>query len=326
MQEYLKLLKKNILLIVIAFIILIVIFIFSIKIGEGNYSFLSIIDAFFNKNDEYFIIYEIRIPRSLAAVTVGASLGIAGLVMQYILKNPLASPFTLGISHGALFGASLSIVLFNSSSLIVFAFSGALVVTLMILFLSRLRGFTPAVLILSGVAISALFGSGSMFLQYFADDIELSNIISWSFGDLSKAEYGNVLIVGAVLTVCLIYFYLKKWDFNALDIVESENVGVNVKKLRITSLMLATVLSAVSVAYFGIIGFIGLIAPHFARLISGDFRFLLPLSAIIGGGLLLLSDIASRVLLDPIELPVGILTSFIGAPLFLVLLIKIYRK
>lgn len=326
MQEYLKLLKKNILLIVIAFIILIVIFIFSIKIGEGNYSFLSIIDAFFNKNDEYFIIYEIRIPRSLAAVTVGASLGIAGLVMQYILKNPLASPFTLGISHGALFGASLSIVLFNSSSLVVFAFSGALVVTLMILFLSRLRGFTPAVLILSGVAISALFGSGSMFLQYFADDIELSNIISWSFGDLSKAEYGNVLIVGAVLTVCLIYFYLKKWDFNALDIVESENVGVNVKKLRITSLMLATVLSAVSVAYFGIIGFIGLIAPHFARLISGDFRFLLPLSAIIGGGLLLLSDIASRVLLDPIELPVGILTSFIGAPLFLVLLIKIYRK
>jgi len=326
LQEYLKLLKKNILLIVIAFIILIVIFIFSIKIGEGNYSFLSIIDAFFNKNDEYFIIYEIRIPRSLAAVTVGASLGIAGLVMQYILKNPLASPFTLGISHGALFGASLSIVLFNSSSLVVFAFSGALVVTLMILFLSRLRGFTPAVLILSGVAISALFGSGSMFLQYFADDIELSNIISWSFGDLSKAEYGNVLIVGAVLTVCLIYFYLKKWDFNALDIVESENVGVNVKKLRITSLMLATVLSAVSVAYFGIIGFIGLIAPHFARLISGDFRFLLPLSAIIGGGLLLLSDIASRVLLDPIELPVGILTSFIGAPLFLVLLIKIYRK
>lgn len=326
MQEYLKLLKKNILLIVIAFIILIVIFIFSIKIGEGNYSFLSIIDAFFNKNDEYFIIYEIRIPRSLAAVTVGASLGIVGLVMQYILKNPLASPFTLGISHGALFGASLSIVLFNSSSLVVFAFSGALVVTLMILFLSRLRGFTPAVLILSGVAISALFGSGSMFLQYFADDIELSNIISWSFGDLSKAEFDNVMIVGAVLTVCLIYFYLKKWDFNALDIVESENVGVNVKKLRITSLMLATVLSAVSVAYFGIIGFIGLIAPHFARLISGDFRFLLPLSAIIGGGLLLLSDIASRVLLDPIELPVGILTSFIGAPLFLVLLIKIYRK
>jgi len=326
LQEYLKLLKKNILLIVIAFIILIVIFIFSIKIGEGNYSFLSIIDAFFNKNDEYFIIYEIRIPRSLAAVTVGASLGIVGLVMQYILKNPLASPFTLGISHGALFGASLSIVLFNSSSLVVFAFSGALVVTLMILFLSRLRGFTPAVLILSGVAISALFGSGSMFLQYFADDIELSNIISWSFGDLSKAEFDNVMIVGAVLTVCLIYFYLKKWDFNALDIVESENVGVNVKKLRITSLMLATVLSAVSVAYFGIIGFIGLIAPHFARLISGDFRFLLPLSAIIGGGLLLLSDIASRVLLDPIELPVGILTSFIGAPLFLVLLIKIYRK
>ena len=326
MEEYVKRLKKNIILVIGLIFILFLLFLFSVKTGDMNYSLAQIIHSFYVKNNDFFIIYEIRIPRSLAAVAVGASLGIAGLVMQYILKNPLASPFTLGISHGALFGASLSIVLFNSSNLVVFAFLGALSVTLMILFLSRLRGFTPAVLILSGVAISALFGSGSMFLQYFADDIELSNIISWSFGDLSKAEYTNILIVSAVFIICFIYFYLKKWDFNALDIVESENVGVNVKKLRIIALLLATMLSAVSVAYFGIIGFIGLIAPHFARLISGDFRFLLPFSAIIGGGLLLLSDIGSRMLLNPIELPVGILTSFIGAPLFLVLLIKIYRK
>ena len=326
MQDYIKLLQKNIFLTLFAFIVLIVIFILSVKTGEGNYTFFSIIDAFFNKNDEYFIIYEIRIPRSLAAVFVGASLGVAGLVMQYILKNPLASPFTLGISHGALFGASLSIVFFNSLYLALFAFIGANVVTFMILTLSRLRGFTPEVLILSGVAISALFGSGSMFLQYFADDLELSNIINWSFGDLSKAEYFSIGVLFTVFILAFIYFYIKKWDFNALDIVESENVGVNVRRLRLVSLLIATLLSAVSVAYFGIIGFIGLIAPHFARLLSGDFRFLLPLSAIIGAGLLLLSDIASRILLSPVELPVGILTSFIGAPLFLILLIKIYRK
>jgi len=326
LQDYIKLLQKNIFLTLFAFIVLIVIFILSVKTGEGNYTFSSIIDAFFNKNDEYFIIYEIRIPRSLAAVFVGASLGVAGLVMQYILKNPLASPFTLGISHGALFGASLSIVFFNSLYLALFAFIGANVVTFMILTLSRLRGFTPEVLILSGVAISALFGSGSMFLQYFADDLELSNIINWSFGDLSKAEYFSIGVLFTVFILAFIYFYIKKWDFNALDIVESENVGVNVRRLRLVSLLIATLLSAVSVAYFGIIGFIGLIAPHFARLLSGDFRFLLPLSAIIGAGLLLLSDIASRILLSPVELPVGILTSFIGAPLFLILLIKIYRK
>jgi len=326
LQEYIKLLQKNIFLTLFAFIVLMVIFIFSVKIGECNVTVKSIIDAFFNKNDEYFIIYEIRIPRSLAAMFVGASLGVAGLVMQYILKNPLASPFTLGISHGALFGASLSIVFFNSLYLALFAFIGANVVTFMILFLSRLRGFTPEVLILSGVAISALFGSGSMFLQYFADDLELSNIINWSFGDLSKAEYFSIGVLFTVFTLGFIYFYIKKWDFNALDIVESENVGVNVRRLRLISLLIATLLSAVSVAYFGIIGFIGLIAPHFARLLSGDFRFLLPLSAIIGAGLLLLSDIASRILLSPVELPVGILTSFIGAPLFLILLIKIYRK
>ena len=157
----------------------------SICIGQTQLSLREI----FNFTNPSIIIFDIRIPRSLAAVLVGASLGIAGLVMQYILKNPLASPFTLGISHGALFGASLSIVIFNSNNVTLFSFLGANIVMLMILFLSRLRGFTPEVLILSGVAISALFGSGSMFLQYFADDLELSNIINWSFGDLSKATY-----------------------------------------------------------------------------------------------------------------------------------------
>ena len=326
MQEYLKLLRKNILLILAAFIVLTVIFLFSIKIGDGNYTVSSIINAFYAKNSEYFIIYEIRIPRSMAAVLVGAALGVSGLVLQYVLKNPLASPFTLGISHGALFGASVSIVFYNALYLPFFAFAGANLVTFIILVLSRLRGFTPAVLILSGVAVSALFGSGSMFLQYFADDLQLSNIINWSFGDLSKAEYFSIGVLGCVFTIGFIYFYMKKWDFNALDIIESENVGVNVRRLRLISLLIATLLSAVSVAYFGIIGFIGLIAPHFARLVSGDFRFLLPLSAVTGAGLLLVSDMLSRVLLFPIELPVGILTSFIGAPLFLMLLIKIYRK
>jgi iron complex transport system permease protein len=326
LQEYLKILNRNIFFVFAAFIILCLLFFLSVKTGQESYSLKSIINAFYAKNSEYFIIYEIRIPRSLAAVLVGASLGVSGLVLQYVLKNPLASPFTLGISHGALFGASVSIVFYHALYLPFFAFAGANFVTFIILALSRLRGFTPAVLILSGVAISALFGSGSMFLQYFADDLELSNIINWSFGDLSRAQYISVLVLTAVFIFSFIYFYFKKWDFNALDIVESENVGVNVKKLTIISLLIATFLSAVSVAYFGIIGFIGLIAPHFARLVSGDFRFLLPLSAVTGAGLLLVSDMLSRVLLFPIELPVGILTSFIGAPLFLILLIKLYRK
>ncbi len=308
------------------FFMLVVLIFISIKTGQVNYSLESIVNAFYTKNSDYFVIYEIRLPRSIAAVLVGAALGIAGLGMQYILKNPLASPFTLGISHGALFGASCSIVFLHSLYLPLFAFLGANIVTFMILFLSRLRGFSAEVLILSGVAISALFGSGSMFLQYFADDLELSNIINWSFGDLSKAEISNVSILFFVFIVGFSYFYFRRWDFNALDISESENVGVNVRKLTLFTLIIATLLSAISVAYFGIIGFIGLIAAHFARLISGDFRFLLPLSAIIGGGLLLLSDMLSRVLLFPIELPVGILTSFIGAPLFLVLLVRIYKN
>ena len=326
MREYFLFLRKKYLLVFFFFLLLIAAFVVSVKIGDTTYSFKEMINAFKLKNTNFYIIYEIRIPRSLAAVAVGASLGIAGLAIQFVLKNLLASPFTLGISHGALFGASLSIVLFHSSNLQLFAFLGANAVTFLILVLSRLRGFSPEVLVLSGVAISALFGSGSMFLQYFANDLQLSDIINWSFGDLSKAVYSNIAVVFVVFLVSFFYFFLKRWDFNALNIAEAQNVGVNVKVLSVVSLVLASVLTSVSVSYFGIIGFIGLIAPHFARLISGDFRILLPLSAVFGALLLLVSDTISRIVLYPIELPVGILTAFVGAPLFLILLIKLYRR
>jgi len=323
LKNYLSLIRRNIFYIFLLLVLLLVFFILSIQVGDKFYSFKEMLNL--TKSD-FYIIYEIRVPRSLAAIFVGASLAIAALVMQYILKNPLASPFTLGISHGALFGASVSIMFFNSLYLEGFAFLGANVVTFLILALSKLRGFSATILILSGVAISALFGSLSMFLQYFSDDLELSAIINWSFGDLSRSEYNKVLVVAIIFIISFIIFYKKRWDFNSFDIVESENVGVDIKKITILSLLLATLLSSISVSYFGVIAFIGLIAPHFARLISGDFRFLLPLSALIGALLLLVSDFISRIILYPIEIPVGILTSFIGAPLFLALLIKIYRK
>jgi iron complex transport system permease protein len=294
--------------------------------GNEFYTLRELIKAFYHKNANFYIIYEIRFPRELAAVLAGASLGVSGLVMQYVLRNFLASPFTLGISHGALFGVSVSIMFFNAVFLPGFAFLGAFFVMFFILILSRFKGFSPEVLVLSGVGISALFGSGSMFLQYFANDLQLSDIINWSFGDLSKATYYEIIVLFLVFIISYIFLHIKRWDFNALEIKESVNVGVNVKFLSVVSLILAALLSALSVSYFGIIGFVGLIAPHFARLKSGDFRVLLPLSAIIGALLLLISDLISRIVLYPVELPVGIITSFIGAPVFLFLLIKLYGK
>jgi iron complex transport system permease protein len=269
-----------------------------------------------------FVIYHIRLPRVLASIVVGAMLGVSGAVMQGVLKNYLASPFTLGISHGALFGVSVSLVLLDGKFLFLSAFLGGMGVILLIFVLS-LKIFSKESVILCGIAISSVFASLSMFLQYFANDIQLSHIINWSFGDLSKANYESIKICAAVLVGGLLYFYIKRWDFNALEIEESENVGVSVKKLSIISLFLATLLSTLSVSYFGIIGFIGLIAPHFARLIlGGSYEYLFFMSAILGAFLLMISDFIARVIIYPIEIPVGIVTAFLGGIVFLYLVVR----
>jgi len=306
LREFLKYKKRKKTIVFIFFIILVVLSIFFV----------------YYKADNEFIILNIRLPRVLAGIVVGAMLGVSGAIMQGVLKNQLASPFTLGISHGALFGVSLSLVIMDGRFLFESAFLGAFLVIIFI-FLLSLRVFSKETLILCGVAISALFSSGSMFLQYFASDVELSNIINWSFGDLSKANYFSVEFSFAILLFSLVYLYTKRWDFNAFEIVESENIGINVKSISIISLIIATLLSALSVSYFGIIGFIGLIAPHFARLvIGGSYECLFCMSAVIGAILLTVSDFLARVILYPIEIPVGIITSFIGAPIFLYLLLR----
>jgi len=285
--------------------------------------FLLVMISFFifYKADEY-VVFNIRLPRVLAGVLVGAMLGISGAVMQGVLKNKLASPFTLGISHGALFGVSVSIVLLGGAYMFLSSFLGGLLVIILI-FAFSLRIFSKETLILCGIALSAIFTSFSMFLQYFANEVELSHIINWSFGDLSKATYESVKVCFIFFVISIIYFYIKRWDFNALEIEESENVGIDVKNLSIISLFFATLLSSLSVSYFGIIGFVGLIAPHFARLIiGGNFEYLLFMSAILGALLLSISDFLARTVFYPIEIPVGIITSFLGGVVFLYLLIR----
>ncbi len=305
MRDYLKYRRNKKILSIVFLLILIIVMLFFV----------------FYKADE-FVVYNIRLPRVLAAAVVGAMLGLSGAVMQGILKNRLASPFTLGISHGALFGVSVSLVLLGGAYMFLSAFLGGIFVIVLI-FLFSLRIFSKETLILCGIAISAIFASFSMFLQYFANEVELSHIINWSFGDLSKATFESVKVCFLVLAVSMAYFYVKRWDFNALEIEESENLGVDVKKLSVISLFLATLLSTLSVSYFGIIGFIGLIAPHFARLIvGGSYENLFFLSAVLGAMLLSVSDFLARNVLYPVEIPVGIITSFLGGVVFLYLLLR----
>lgn len=287
------------------------------------------------------IIWNIRLPRLLAAIAAGAGLSISGTAMQSILKNPLGSPFTLGLSHAAAFGAALSVMLLNTGQMhssvadavsitnpwmtSAFAFLFCMGATLVILFLSHLRNSKPEVIVLSGVALGSLFTAATMFLQYFADDVQLSAMVFWTFGDLSRASWQELWCILGVLFVSGIFFYCNRWNYNALSAGDetAQSLGVAVQRVRITGLVTAALLTSVIISFLGVIGFVGLICPHIARRITGnDHRYLLPLSALTGSLLLVAADLAGTTVMAPHTLPVAILTSFIGAPVFFYLLIK----
>jgi iron complex transport system permease protein len=287
------------------------------------------------------VVWNIRLPRTIAALLAGAGLGMAGAVMQNILKNPLASPFTIGVSQGAAFGAAFAIIILGAGEthragteqvtitsphlVVVSAFAGSLLAVAFILILASLKNVAPEAVILAGVALSAFFGAGTMLLQYFGDNIQVAATVFWTFGDLGKAGWlQNGIILVAVL-LSTIFFIINRWNCNALawgdDVARS--LGVRVRRLRIGAMVFAALTVAVITSFLGIIGFIGLMAPHLMRLLLGnDYRYLIPTSAVFGALLLLVSDIIARTIMAPVILPVGIITSFAGAPLFLYLLVS----
>jgi len=291
-----------------------------------------------------YVIWNIRLPRTLGAMAAGASLGVAGVVMQNILRNPLASPFTIGVSQGAAFGAAFAIIVLgageahragnagvtvSSPQLIVLsAFGGSLLSVIAILLLSSLKNVSTESVILAGVALSAFFGAATMLLQYFADDMQMAASVFWTFGDLGKAGWLETAVISLFLLITSAYFILGSWNFNALawgDEVAA-SLGVRVKALRVGAMVCSALVVAVSTSFLGIIGFVGLMAPHLMRLLVGnDHRFLVPASALAGALLLLAADIIARTIMAPVVLPVGIITSFIGAPLFLFLLVRGHR-
>lgn len=292
------------------------------------------------------VIWEIRLPRIASAVIAGCGLALTGTVFQCLLKNPLASASTLGISHGAAFGASFAIVIlgaggFQSSalrtavagqwnlpgiySITLFAFLGALSATLAILALARIRKMTAEAVILAGVAFSALFTSGTILLQYFAADVEIAAVVFWTFGDVARATWRDIGLMGIATAVALGYFMARSWDLNALTAGEeaAKGLGVNVERFRRHGMLGAAFVAALITCFQGVIAFIGLLAPHIARRLAGsDHRLLTPLSCLVGALLLLGADTLGRVIVGSGALPVGVITSFMGAPLFLFLLLR----
>lgn len=319
---------------------------FSLQAGSADLSFRDIFSALMGNGTEKTaaVIWNIRMPRIAAAAVGGFGLAIAGCVMQCILKNPLASSSTLGVSQGAAFGASFAIICLGAGtqggtmeSLIIqnpylvsiCAFVSSMLSTLMILSLSRLRKVSAESLVLCGVALSSMFSGATTLLQYFADDVKLTAVVFWTFGDLGRASWKEIGIMSAVVFLSLLYFYWNRWNYNALQNGEytAKGLGVRVDSVRIVGMFLCSLTASVIVSFVGIIHFIGLIAPHLVRRFTGsDSRYLLPASALAGTVLLLVSDAAARLVLSPMILPIGAITSFCGAPLFLYILFKGVRK
>lgn len=339
-QKYIR--RKNRFIFGTIFILIILIFI-GISLGAASISFTDVLASIFGKDESVNrqIILNIRLPRVLSAILCGIALSVSGTAMQSILRNPLGSPFTLGISNAAAFGAAFAVIVFGAGSMqssatdsvlfnnpyiiTISAFCWSLVSTLLILLVAKSKGATPENMILTGIIAGSLFIALTTGLQYLADDVELAAIVFWTFGDLSRASWQELFILAIVIIPIFIYFILNRWNYNVLDSGDepAKSLGVNVNRIRIRGMILASLATAVAVSFYGIIAFVGLVVPHIVRRIIGsDERFLLPGSALFGGAFLLLSDIIARTIITPMVLPVGIITSLIGAPLFIFLLIK----
>ncbi|OPY53496.1 MAG: Cobalamin import system permease protein BtuC [Methanosaeta sp. PtaU1.Bin060] len=276
------------------------------------------------------IVWGLRLHRILMAIVGGIGLAVAGAVMQGILKNPLASPFTLGISSAAGFGAALAIVmgagLVGGEWLIVGnAFVFTLLASLAVYGLAKYRGITPETMILAGIAIMYLFQAMTSFLQYIGQAEQVQEVVFWMMGSLGRSSWDKVWIVSGIIAICFPYLLLKSWDINALGAGDetAKSLGVNVERTRVICMMLVSLITAAVICFTGTIGFIGLVAPHITRMvIGGDHRFLLPASAMVGAILLLASDTVARTIFAPVILPVGIMTAFLGVPFFIYLFMR----
>jgi iron complex transport system permease protein len=278
------------------------------------------------------IFWELRVPRVLMGLLVGSGLAVGGAVTQAVLRNPLASPFTLGVASGAGFGAALGIVLAGAIAKWAVAggaFACALLTALFILGVARMKSSTPETLVLAGVAIMFLFSAGTSLLQFLGTEQQIQAIVFWSFGNLSRASWTDIVIAAGMILPALPLLFLRAWDLNLLLAGDemAASLGVNVDRLRLTALLLAALMTAGAICFTGVIGFIGLVGPHLARMLAGgDHRFLLPASALSGALLVLVSDCLGRTLFAPHMIPIGIVTAFLGVPFFFALLIRRKRE
>ncbi len=277
------------------------------------------------------ILYKIRIPRVLLALTTGAGLSMAGMTLQGLFRNPLADPYIIGISSGAAFGAAVAIatgfgqLLFGRAFVSVFAFGGALLALVLVTNLGRTgKKLRPVRVLLAGIAIGQLFAAGiSMIMVFYANALE--RIVYWTMGSLSGNSLQNVLFCLVMVAVGYLVLRRHRKEMNLMLLGDdtARSMGVDTERVKRILLLAASFMTAVLVSFTGVIGFVGLMIPHIARLMTGsDHRTLLPLSALWGAIFLCISDTLARTLVSPLEIPIGVVTALFGAPFFLWLLTR----
>ncbi|CAH1661525.1 Iron complex transport system permease protein [Hyphomicrobiales bacterium] len=339
--QYRALIRRKLVILAAMVLALCLSFAVDLAWGPARYSLLDVVLAVFNpaavSDSVRTVVWDIRMPVAVMAIVVGAALSVAGAQMQTILANPLASPFTLGISAAASFGAAFAIVVgvpflpLVASGLIVplNAFLMALVAALFIHFISQMRGVSVQTVVLLGIALVFTFNAALAFLQYLASEQALSTVVFWTMGSLTKATWPKIWITLAVLLIALPLFARNAWALTAIRLGEDKaaSFGVNVRYIRLETMLIISLLAAIPVSFVGTIGFVGLVGPHIARMIFGeDQRFFLPGSVISGALLLSLTSIVSKSIIPGVVFPIGIITALVGVPFFFSLILTDVRR
>ena len=335
--EYRKLTTKRIGFIAVCAVACLLLSIYAATVGSYPISpgdvFNSILDAILGRTPEdygiYHIVVNLRMPAIVTALVCGFGLAIAGVCMQSMLRNPLADPYTMGISSGAGFGAALAMILgieiIGGAGTVANAFVFAILPAMVILFLSKFRNATPTMMILCGIALMYLFNAATQLFMLIADPEDLSAVYKWMIGSVDGTSMDEAVIVLIVAILGTIYVQYMSNQLNLMGLGDesAKTLGVDVERKRLILLIVVTLVAATVVSFTGIIGFIGLVAPHMVRAIIGtDNKYLIPASGFFGAFLLLLSHLVAMTIAQPTVLPVGVITSCIGGPLFLFLILR----
>ena len=335
--DYEKHNRKKFTLVIGLLVATVFILFFDVYVTSCQYmTFNDFIDAFIHPerlvNYKVIIVRDIQLPIGIAGIVCGASFALAGVIMQTMLNNPLASPYTLGVSAGASLGASLAIATGISSIAIfgtfliptmAFLFSGLACAAIFLV--ARMKQFTAEVLVLAGIGLVFFFQAVESILQYFMDSDTLKNIVFWSLGSLERVNWTIVPIITVLFVVIFILTYRKSWTLTTMRLgdTRARSLGVNVSRVRMWMFALVSLLAAGCVAFVGSIGFIGIVGPHIARMLVGeDQRYLMVASALIGALVLEAADIVSKIIIPGIVFPIGVITAVIGVPFFFSLLLK----